>query len=118
MSECWHYIRFGTISNGIITGMDCNWNFHPWHEQSNDAAIQTMGSFIDPSNVNPSSKTRYASESQLLLPRVVSTTEKIKVQRLQPSIPSVSQGSSCGITLFCNYANQPHKTFLKRTLLS
>ena len=23
MSECWHYIRFGTISDGIITGMHC-----------------------------------------------------------------------------------------------
>ena len=23
MSECWHYIRFGTISDGTITGMHC-----------------------------------------------------------------------------------------------
>ena len=46
------------------------------------------------------------------------TTEKIKVQRLQPSMPSVSQGSGCGITLFWNCANHPHKTFPKRTLLS
>ena len=25
MSECWHYIRFGTISDGIITGMHCSY---------------------------------------------------------------------------------------------
>ena len=49
---------------------------------------------------------------------VVRSTEKIKVQRLQPSIPSVSQGGGCGITLFRNCANHPHKTFPKRTLLS
>ena len=24
MSECWHYIHFGTISDGIITGMHCS----------------------------------------------------------------------------------------------
>ena len=23
MSECWHYIRFGTISDGTISGMHC-----------------------------------------------------------------------------------------------
>ena len=23
MSECWHYIRFGIISDDIITGMHC-----------------------------------------------------------------------------------------------
>ena len=23
MSECWHYIRFGTLSDGTITGMHC-----------------------------------------------------------------------------------------------
>ena len=23
MSECWHYIRFGTISDGTVTGMHC-----------------------------------------------------------------------------------------------
>ena len=26
MSECWHYIRFGTISDGTITGMHCTSN--------------------------------------------------------------------------------------------
>ena len=46
------------------------------------------------------------------------TTEKIKVQRLQPSILSVSQGGGCGITLFRNCASQPHKTIPKRMELS
>ena len=49
---------------------------------------------------------------------LVLSTEKIKVQRLLPSIPSVRQGGGCGITLFGNCANRPHKTFPKRTLLS
>ena len=30
MSECWHYIRFGTISDGIITGMHCTINLLKW----------------------------------------------------------------------------------------
>ena len=48
----------------------------------------------------------------------VTATEKIQVQRLLPSIPFVSQGGGCGIILFQNCANQPHKTFPKRMLLS
>ena len=53
-----------------------------------------------------------------LLQVSVQTTEKIKVQRLQPSMPSVSQGGGCGITLLRNCASQPHKTFPKRMELS
>ena len=30
MSECWHYIRFGTISDGTITGMHCTVFSHIW----------------------------------------------------------------------------------------
>ena len=43
MSECWHYIRFGTISDGIITGMHCMTIELPYPEDRDHFVFRLQG---------------------------------------------------------------------------